>query len=147
MILQILAAALLSTEATPSRPTLSGVIRTIDGEPIEGGLVFIYTARPRQGSSTTCPSCYLDCRRRARTGGNGAFEIAGVDPSLLFRVGVAADGYVASFQEDVDPTAGPISVSLTPEPALPTNPRRVLRGRVVEPHGSPVVGALIEPIG
>ena len=146
MLLEVAAVALLSTPAT-ARPALSGSIRSDDGKPVEGALVFIYTARPRSGTSTTCPSCYLDCRKRARTGANGEFSIPSLDPQLLFEVGATAEGYLAAFQRGVDPAAGPLAVSLAQQPPLPKEPKHVLRGRVLDGDGAPVVGALVEPIG
>lgn len=147
MLLPVLAAVMLSTAAPTGRPTLSGFVRSAEGKPIQGALVFISTARPRQGTSTTCPSCYLDCRKRVTSGADGGFAIASLDPSLLFQVGAAGEGYVATFARDVDPSAGPLSLSLAPEPATPSNPRQLVRGRIVDPDGRPVVGALVDPIG
>jgi hypothetical protein len=146
LLLPVLMAATLGA-AEPGRPTLSGFVRNAEGKPIQGALVFVSTARPRQGTSTTCPSCYLDCRKRATTRADGAFEISSLDPSLLFQVGAAADGYVATFARDVDPSAGRLGLSLVPEPEAPSSPRQLMRGRIVDADGQPVVGALVDPIG
>ncbi|MFN8096599.1 MAG: carboxypeptidase-like regulatory domain-containing protein [Vicinamibacteria bacterium] len=122
-------------------------MRTPDGRPIVGALVFVNTARPRVGPSVTCPSCYLDCRKRATTDARGAFTVPRLDPSLIFSVGAAADGYAARFTESVEPTGGPLDVVLEPRPPMPGDPRRVVRARVVDSQGRPIVGALVEPIG
>jgi hypothetical protein len=147
MLLSVVTAVILSAAAPTGRPTLTGVVRNADGKPLPGALVFVSTARPRQGTSTTCPSCYLDCRKRATSGADGSFTIASLDPSLLFKVGAAADGHLAAFARDVDPAAGPLSLSLAPEPAAPSNPRQLVRGRIVDQDGEPVVGALVDPQG
>ncbi len=150
-ILSVLALAAVAvadaSAAGRARLGLAGRVRTSDGQPVAGALVFVSTARPRVGPSVTCPSCYLDCRKRARTDGRGAFALAGLDPSLVFTVGVAADGYAARFARNVDPAAGPLDVVLEAHAPLPGDPRRVVRARVVDGEGEPLVGALVEPIG
>ena len=135
----VFASMLVVLLAAPAaeRPALTGVVKGSDDRPLAGAMVFIYTARPRSGTSTACPSCYLDCRKHAETDADGAFAIASLDPALLFQVGAIAEGHQASFQADVDPAAGPIRVTLSPQRPLPDNPRRVVRARVVDADGSP----------
>ena len=38
-----------------------------------------------------------------------------------------AEGYQAAFQADVDPISGPVTIGLSPNPALPDDPRRVVQ--------------------
>ncbi len=144
---QALAVLLLSAAAVGERPNLTGVVKGPDNKPLPGATVFIYTAHPRSGTSTTCPSCYLDCRKRAETNRNGEFAIPTVDPALLFRVGAIAEGHQSSFRDDVDPSAGPITITLGGQPPLPENPRRLLRARLLDADGAPVFGALVEAVG
>lgn len=147
MMLVPLFIALLGAAAAAERPTLTGIVKGPEGQPLAEAMVFIYTARPRAGTSSTCPSCYLDCRKHAKTDARGEFRIANLDPTLLFQVGAMAEGYEASFQAALDPAAGPVTIRLAPRPALPDNPRRVVRARVVDGGGAPVLGAFVETIG
>lgn len=147
MTLALVVGLLFGAAAAPERPTLTGIVKGAKDRPLSGAVIFIYTARPRTGTSTTCPSCYLDCRKRAQTSANGQFAIPSVDPALLFRVGATAEGYLASFRENVDPAAGPITITLAAQPSLPDNPRRVLRAQVRDADGAPVFGALVEATG
>lgn len=147
MLFAIAASLLLSAAGPAERPTLTGVVQDANGKPVAGALVFIATAKPRQGTSAACPSCYLDCRKRATTGTKGEFALPKVDPSLLFRVGAVAEGHMASFQADVDPVAGPTAIKLGALPPIPDDPRRLFRGRLVDADGSPVLGAIVEPRG
>lgn len=138
---------LFGVAAVAERPSLTGIVRSSDDKPLAGAMVFVYTARPRSGASTMCPSCYLDCRKRAQTDAKGEFVIPSLDPAILFRIGAMAERYQASFQPDVDPAARPVTIRLSRSPAAPDDPRRVLRARIVDGSGAPVLGALVEPVG
>ena len=116
-----------------------------NGAPIKGAHVLIYTARVRQGTSSLCPSCYADCSKRAETQPDGSFKIAALDPGLIFRVLVVADGYQAAFAENVDPTAKPIAVALARFDPSRLAASQVLRGIVLDPEGQPVAGAVVSP--
>src|SRR5512136_2012213 len=96
---------ILAAAAAPERPTLTGVVADQDGTVLSDALVFIYTAKPKTGRSATCPSCYLDCRKKATTNTRGEFEIPSLDPTLLFRVGVVAADHEPAFLANVDPAA------------------------------------------
>lgn len=143
LICRIAALILLATPA--ERPDLTGRVRSESGDPIAGAHVFIATAAPKSGTSTLCPSCYADCVKRADSDAEGAFRIPSLDPGLLFRVLVIADGFRPTYAGGVDPATGPLEVSLSPfDPAsLPAD--QVVRGTVVGPDGSPVAGATVEP--
>ena len=62
-------------------------------KPIPQATVFIYTAKPRVGLGIMCPGCYVDCGKKATTDAEGKFLIAKLDPELLFRVLVVAEGF------------------------------------------------------
>ena len=93
-----------------SRPDLSGVV-TSGGKAISRALVYVYTAGPRVGTSPYCPSCYADCRKRATTDKTGAFIIPSLDPQLIFRILVVAEGYEPMFVPYIDPAMGPMKGS------------------------------------
>lgn len=140
---QIVALILMASPA--DRPDLTGRVRGESGEPVAGAHVFIATAAPKSGTSTLCPSCYADCAKRADSDAEGAFRIPSLDPGLVFRVLVVAEGFRPAYAGGVDPATGPLELRLSPfDPAsLPAD--RVVRGTVVGPDGSPVAGATVEP--
>ena len=144
-ILLISTALLLSAADNPG-VDLTGVIADVAGKPVAGAKVFIYTAGPRQGTSPLCPSCYPDCAKKGETDHDGKFTIPQLDRDLVFRILVAADGYQPRLVPGVNPAGQPLKAELTP---LPTDldPRRTVRGRVVDGLGNPIIGATVAPFG
>jgi protocatechuate 3,4-dioxygenase beta subunit len=142
LILTLLAIA--STAAT--RPDLKGKVLNADGKPIVGATALMYTAAVKHGVSPFCPSCYADCGKKAVTDADGTFTITSLDPELVFRVLVVADGYKPAFVKKVDPAGGAIEAKLTPLPS-DLDPKLALKGRVVDASGKPVVGAIVSAEG
>jgi hypothetical protein len=142
----LLLAACLLVQAAPAENDLTGKVSDAEGKPIARATAFVYTAKPRAGASVFCPSCYADCRKKAATDEAGKFTISALDPELLFRILVVAEGYRPQFAKDADPQNGPLEVKLDKMPEKLAG-RAVLRGRVVDPHGTPVVGAVVSPFG
>ncbi len=139
-----LAAALLA--ADPAEATLHGKVLDARGQPLVAARVDIATAAPRVGRGLFCPSCYLDCRKSARTDGSGQFTIPALDPSLKFRVLISAPGKLAHMTKLVDPLAEVVGVTLEDLPKdLP--PEHTVRGQVVDADGVPIEGALVDPGG
>ena len=128
------------------RNVLKGMIYDTDQKPVSGATVIVWTAAVKRGYSTYCPSCYLDCGKKATTTDQGSFEIRGLDQDLRFRLLVVRDGYTPTFIEKVDPSEGPVSTNL-PAYERPSNPLQIVKGKVVDPKGRPIVGAVIEPDG
>jgi beta-lactamase regulating signal transducer with metallopeptidase domain/uncharacterized GH25 family protein len=128
-----------------SRPNLVGVVKS--GSTSSKATVFIFTAGPKVGTSTYCPSCYADCRKSAKTDEQGNFKIESLDPSLLFRILVVAKDCKPKFVPKVDPSKGPVKVKLEPVESREVLPDRTVRGQVVDPAGQPVVGAVVEAHG
>src|SRR6266481_7491221 len=85
------------------RPDLIGRVTHEDGSPVAKATVFIYTAGPKKGTASVCPSCYADCRKKAQTDAEGKFRIESLDPTLLFRLLVVAGGHESQFVPKVDP--------------------------------------------
>jgi hypothetical protein len=82
---------LLLLLAAPDRVDLVGHVRTAGEFPVEGANIVIYTASPRHGTSTLCPSCYPDCSKMAQSAGDGSFRILSLDPDLVFRVLIVSE--------------------------------------------------------
>jgi hypothetical protein len=137
--------ALLLLTAAPDRLDLTGRVTAADGTSVKAAHVMIYTARVRKGTNALCPSCYADCSKKAETDTNGSFKITALDPALLFRVLVVAEGFRAAFAENVDPGARPIMVTLEPFDPSKLEVNRLLRGIVLDPDARPVAGAIVTP--
>ncbi len=129
-----------SGEAT-GEPAVSGAVVDDQHQPIAGAKVLLATAGVREGTSPLCPSCYPDCAKSAQTDAKGRFRIAGVDDKLVFNVLVAAPGYRPAYARGTDPRKGAVTVKL----AKSQTSAQTLRGRVLDPEGRPVFGALVEP--
>jgi hypothetical protein len=139
---------LLSPAYAPAetRFTLSGTVTDSQGAVLEGATVMIYSGSVRQGYSTFCPTCYTDCGKRTRTDEKGTYAIAGLSPDLYFDVLVVRDGFHPMFLRKVDPARSAPTAVMNERVAV-TDPRRVVRGRVVEGDGRPIRGAVVEPFG
>lgn len=135
--------------AAPDTDGLAVSGRVLDdaGQPIEGATVYVYSAGVREGTSPYCPTCYADCGKRATSDAEGRFTIGGLDSTLIFRLLAVAEGHRPKFVSPVDPqTAEAVAVKLAARP-IPDDPSRVVRGRVISPHGTPAVGATVESYG
>ena len=132
-----------------ARPGLSGTVSAKGGAPLPvPATVLVATAAPKSGSSTFCPSCYADCAKHVRTDADGRFRIESLDPQLTFRLLAVAKGYQPKYVLNVDPATGtPVNIELEPIESSSAAPDRSLRGRVVDPKGEPIEGAVVEMQG
>ena len=133
--------------ATQSRPDLVGRVTDVDDSPVTNATVFIYTAGPRAGTSSLCPSCYADCSKKARTDTAGRFKVESLDPKLLFRLLVVGAGHESLFVPKVDPAAGEVKIELNPLSQEALKSKRRILGMVMSEDGKPVIGAIISPEG
>lgn len=129
------------------RATLTGRVTDVDGQALENATVMIYHAGVKQGYSTFCPSCYVDCGKRVTTDHSGVYTIRNLDRDLRFELLVARDGYAATFVKKVDPARGPAETAALAPRAPVDDAARAVRGRVAGPHGRPLAGALVMPEG
>jgi uncharacterized GH25 family protein len=125
---------------------LTGHVVDAKGAPLAGATVLVNTAAPRVGVSVYCPSCYADCGKKATTDADGQFVIHELDPALVFYLVAAAEGHRAGNSEKVDASSDKPTLRLAPLPAK-IDPDHVVRGRVVDEAGKPVVGAQVAPKG
>lgn len=126
------------------RADLTGHVQGDDGRPASGH-VYVYTAGPKEGVGTVCSSCYLDCGKRAAIDGRGRFLLPQLDTTLVFRLLVVSPGHVSRFVERVDPSGKPQEIVVNPMPQVDS--RFLIRGRIVDPWGNPVIGASVTPFG
>lgn len=138
---------LAPARAADDQPRVEGNVTTRDGRPITNATVFVHTAKPRQGPSVTCPSCYPDCGKRTRTDAAGRFTISGLNPDLLFRLLVVAKGFRPDYVKDADPQFGTAFVQLRPLKISDVPPENRVTGKLIDPEGKPVAGATIDVEG
>lgn len=143
----VLARGAVGLAAAEAFPDLTGQIDGTNGAPIANASVFIYTAGPKHGTSSLCPSCYADCQKKTQTDAGGRFKIESLDSSLLFRLLVVAAGYESQFVSKVDPTNGPQTITMKPLSELTLKSNLRIKGMVINEQGKPVSGAIISPEG
>jgi hypothetical protein len=129
------------------QPDLLGRITDEDGSPVPKATVFVYTAGPKQGTASVCPSCYPDCRKKAQTDRAGRFKIESLDPKLLFRLLVVASGHESTFVTKVDAGGGAREVTLKRLSPDTFKSSTRIAGMVMDEKGAPVIGAVISPEG
>jgi hypothetical protein len=134
----------LAAASTLHADELSGLVVAEDGKLLRAAHVYVYTALPRSGPNTLCPSCYRDCGKHEPLDADGAFHLRELDPALRFRLLAVASGYEPAFSDYV-PGGTPVTITL--KPRVPSARGRLVCGIVVDPTGKPIVGALVEPAG
>ena len=122
---------------------LTGKVLDENDEGIIGAQVFIYTAKPRQGSSPICSYCCADCEKFTRTDEDGLFNLKDLDPKLQFRILTTATGYRSRYNQFVLPETGPLVIRLEPyhDATIPKN--RKTKGRITDLEGKSIVGAKV----
>lgn len=136
---------LLLFHGTASANGLTGIVVDRSSKPVTGAHVYVYTATPRVGVSALCPSCYPDCGKHETVDDRGSFRLKELDPSLVFDLLAIADGYEPAFARRVDPRKGTATILLTPRSVADAD--RLIAGVVLDPEGTPVIGAVVEPNG
>src|SRR5262249_25617434 len=129
-----------------NRLTLTGKVTDAAGKSLDHATVTVYHAGVKQGYSTFCPSCYSDCGKRTLTDAAGNFTIRSLSPDLYFELLIVHDGYLPTFMKKVDPAKPAPTAALKPREPV-TDPRRVLRGLVVDAHHRPIRDAVVQPQG
>jgi hypothetical protein len=134
--------------APPERLTASGIV--VDDStklPIENATVMVHSAGVKSGYDQFCPTCYVDCGKRATTDAKGAFTIPGLSPDLLFNFLIVREGYSAIFVKRVDPAKGAAETAALKNRKPPENPKQIVRGKILDAKGQPVRDALISQQG
>src|ERR1700760_3006914 len=103
--------------AAADRSAVTGRVVDASGKAVEHATVMVYAAGVKVGYSTHCPTCYVDCGKRALTDASGKFSMNGLASDLWFRLLVAREGSMPVFVMKVDPAAGQVADTTLP-PAL-----------------------------
>lgn len=126
------------------RTALTGTVIGTDGKPLSDATVMVYRAGVRKGYNIYCPTCYRDCGRRTATDTAGHYSITGLSPDLWFNLLVVKSGYMPVIVRHVDPLNGSARPATLATRAAVKDPRRVVRGHVVDEHKLPVRDAVVE---
>jgi hypothetical protein len=130
------------------RVTATGtVIDDATNQPVPNATVLVYSAGVKKGYDQFCPTCYVDCGKRATTDEAGAFTIANLSGDLLFKFLVIHEGHSASFINKIDPAAGPTPPAKLKPRTSPVNSAQLARGRLTDAKNLPVRDALITQQG
>lgn len=141
VLLALLAPFAAFADITAPPVDLEGEVVDAGGRAIPGARVVIYEAWPKVGVSSLCPSCYRDCGKEKAAGADGTFRIKALDSTLVFRILAVASGYEPLFVNKVDPSKGPVKLTLRPRDLSDAN--QLVRGCVYDPSGKPVIGATV----
>jgi len=130
------------------RVTATGtIIDDATNQPIANATVMVYSAGVKTGYDQFCPTCYVDCGKRATADATGAFTIANLSPDLLFNLLIVHEGHSASFINKIDPASGPTPAAKLKKRISPENPAQIVRGRLTDNKNLPVRDALITQQG
>jgi hypothetical protein len=127
--------------------TLKGKVSDASGNPVEHAMVMVYHAGVKTGYSTFCPSCYIDCGKRTFTDAAGAYTFTNLNPNLWFELLVVRDGYEPVSIQKVVPSSGPPTIAVLKIRPEVDDPRRVVRGRVMDSHGTPLRDVVVQSKG
>lgn len=108
--------------------------------------VLVRYAQLKTNFESSISTRYPILPKRTQTDSNGDFKIESLDARWLYFGDVLAPGCKLQQLNQIDPTAGPLNVSLeSANTNVPSN--RVIHGRVIDANGNPVPGALINVEG
>lgn len=118
---------------------LTGVVRdAADHKPIRTAHVYVYAALPmRADVPTVCAWCHPECVRHQAVAADGSFRIP-VDPFYLYQVLAVAPGY--------EPKIESIPRGIYLDARRPADEASLIRGRVTDADGKPLLGATVAPI-
>lgn len=125
---------------------LKGKVTDTTGKAIEHATIMVYHAGVKNGYSTFCPGCYADCGKRTSTDAEGTYVFTNLSPDLWFELLVVRDGYTPISLKMIDPSKGPTTAVLSIKSDV-NDPRRLVRGRVVDGRGSPLRDVVVQPQG
>lgn len=140
-------AALVLPVAGAERASITGKVVDATGAALENATVLIYKAGVKTGYSTFCPTCYVDCGKHTTTAADGAFQLNGLSPDLLFTILVLHPGNATATVESLDPAKGLADPVMLKAREAVQDVGRLVRGRVVDLQGHPAKGAVVEQQG
>jgi hypothetical protein len=129
------------------RATITGKVVDTSGKSVAHATVLVYKAGVKKGYSVYCPTCWVDCGKRATSDAAGNFTITRLSPDLWFTLLVVHNGYSAAYVNKVDPAKGPAENAVLKARSAIKDISQVVRGRVVNAHGDPERDAVVEQQG
>jgi hypothetical protein len=141
------AATTVAKQISEESATITGVIIDASGQAVKDATVFVYSAHLKKGYAVVCPTCWIDCGKRADTDAQGQFTITGLNPALKFRLLVVKDGFIAAAKGGVDPAQGSLPPIKLSQRASSPSDSQIVHGRVTDVAGNPIAAALVEPVG
>jgi hypothetical protein len=139
-------ATTIAKQVSEDPATIAGTVVDDSGQPAKDATVYVYSAGLKKGYAIVCPTCWIDCGKRADTDAQGQFTITDLNPALNFRLLVVKDGFTAAAKGGVDPAQGRLQpIKLNRRVLSPDEPK-IVHGLVTDAAGNPVAGALIEPV-
>jgi hypothetical protein len=147
MTVYIVVLSLGAVAHATERTTLTGIVTDTRGKPLDDATVLVYEAGVRTGYNLYCPGCYTDCGKRAITDAAGHYSIGGLSRDLRFELLIVKSGFSPVFVKQVDPLSGPAPTATLQVQTPIDDPKRVVRGHVVDEQGTPVRDAVVEPEG
>ncbi len=133
----------LSLQAADRLTATGKVLDEITKQPIGNATVMVYSAGVKTGFDLFCPTCYVDCGKRAATDENGEFRIAGLSGDLIFNLLVVREGFVAKMVKQVDPAQGTAPTTEMKKRLAPEDASQTVLGKILDATGKPVKDALI----
>jgi hypothetical protein len=140
-------ATTVATQVSKVSANITGTIVDDSGRPTKDATVYVYSARLKKGYAIVCPTCWIDCGKRAETDAQGKFTIADLNPDLKFRLLIIKDGFTATAKGGVDPAQGRLQPIKLYRRVLSPDESKIVHGLVTDAAGNPRAGALIEPVG
>ncbi|HXC37064.1 MAG TPA: carboxypeptidase-like regulatory domain-containing protein [Candidatus Acidoferrales bacterium] len=110
----------------------------VAGSNAAGAIVLVGIAEPKSGIG---PNSYVP--NHVQTDRHGDFIIKSLDTRWLYDGYIIASGCRPAKFSRVDPVMGPLNMALERASAAGRPPDTVLQGRILDPNGDPVPGALI----
>lgn len=73
-------ATTVAKQVSEDPATITGTVVDDSGQPAKDATVYVYSAGLKKGYAVVCPTCWIDCGKRADTDAQGQFTITDLNP-------------------------------------------------------------------